>query len=330
MDLLEAYTIASKLKEKLLKLNYEERKKAISNLSEKEAIAIKELMRGQIKVNYVFIDDDNADYTEDVKELKERCEAIKNAINSYDKEELYYTKESLTENNYILSVLAHCIKDTDKDLDAERVNQLIGRYNKINDFIYSNYDDELYEEIIGFYNDIVYKDDNGYFEVNDAIANRILRDNDLNVKDKEDLEDIKEAISLTWENKKEILDPSTINDISEKQNGINFKQFIFCEEYLKRGKIKPTCEHLGISRNTAYLWLKEENVQAYLKKRKDEIKQETDDTFLNTYRASFNQLNNMINSRNLDATDKIKAIDVFLKHYENIERLKQPSTMYED
>lgn len=327
MDLLDAYTIASKVKDKIKDLSEKERKKAIDNLTEQEALAFKELLRGQIKVNYVFIDDDRADYTEDVKELKERCENIKNAINSYDKEELFYTQESLTENNYILSVLAHCIKDTDKDLDVERLNQLIGRYNRINNFIYDNYEDELYEEIIGFYNDIVNKDDNGFYEVNDAIANKIISDNDLKVTDEDVLQDIKEAINLTWENKKEILDPSTINDISEKQNGINFKQFIFCEEYLKRGKIKPTCEHLGISRNTAYLWLKDDKVNEYLTNRQDEIKRETDDTFIQTYRASFNELNKMINSRGIDTTDKIKAIDVFLKHYENIERLKQPSTM---
>ena len=180
------------------------------------------------------------------------------------------------------------------------------------------------------YGDIVYKDDNGFYEVNNAIANKLLRDNDLSVTDKDDLNDIKDAISLTWENKKEILNPNDINDISEKQNGINFKEFIFCEEYLKRGKIKPTCEHLGISRNTAYLWLKDEKVQEYLKNRQDEIKRETDDTFIQTYRASFNQLNKMINSTGIDTTDKIKAIDVFLKHYTNIERLKQPITTYED
>ena len=329
MDLLNAYTIANKTRDNLKDLSEKERKKAIENLSEQEQEAFKELMRGQIRVQYVFRDDDKADYTEDVQELKERCEVIKDAINSYDTQDLWYTKESLTENNYILSVLAHCIKDTDKDLDAKRVNELIGNYNKINDFIYDNYDNEVYSDIIQFYGTIVDKDDNGYYKVNDAIANRLLTDNDFNVRDKDDLEDIKQAISLTWENKKEILDPSTINDISEQQNGINFKQFIFCEEYLKRGKIKPTCEHLGISRNTAYLWLKEDKVQEYLKKRQDEIKQETDDTFLQTYRASFNELNKMINSRGIDTTDKIKAIDTFLKHYENIERLKQPLT-YED
>ena len=133
-----------------------------------------------------------------------------------------------------------------------------------------------------------------------------------------------------WDNKKEILDPSKINDLSEQQHGITFKQFIFCEEYIKRGKIKPTCDFIGISRNTAYLWLDDTKVQEYLKKRQDEIKKETDDTFIQTYRASFNQLNKMINGTYTDTTDRIKAIDVFLKHYENIERLKQPQTTYED
>ena len=51
---------------------------------------------------------------------------------------------------------------------------------------------------------------------------------------------------------------------------------------------------------------------------------------MQTYQASFNQLNSMINSLYLDNGDKLKAIDIFLKHYENIERLKQPQTTYED
>lgn len=330
MDLLEAYIVANKVRDKFKDLSDKERKNILDKLTDDEALAFKELLRGQIKINYVFKDDDRADYTEDVTELKQRCEDIKEAINSYDKGDLYYTKESLTENNYILSVLAHCIKDTSQDLDEKRLNELIGRYNKINEFIYDNYDNDLYEEIIDYYGTIVNKDDNGYYEVNDAIANKILNDSELKVTDEDVLKDIKDAINLTWENKKEILDPSTINDISEKQNGINFKQFIFCEEYLKRGKIKPTCEHLGISRNTAYLWLKDDKVNEYLKNRQDEIKRETDDTFIQTYRDSFNQLNKMINGNYIETSDKIKAIDVFLKHYENIERLKQPSTTYED
>lgn len=329
MDLLEAYTITSKFKEKVKDLKPKEQEKALDNLTDDESEAFKEVINGQIKINYVFSDDDRRDYTEDIKEIKKRVEDIREAIKSYNQGDLYYTKDSLTENNYILQVLAHCIKDTSQDLDEDRLNDLIERYNKITNFIFN---DESHDEILEFYHDIVDKDDNGYYEVNKAIIKRIMQDNELNIdlKDEEDIKPIKDAINEVWQNKKDILDPNEINKLSEEQNGINFKQFIFCEEYIKRGKIKPTCEYLGISRNTAYLWLKDDNVLKYLEIRKQEIKRETDNTFTQTYRASFNQLNKMINSGYIETNDKIKAIDVFLKHYENIERLKQPSTTYED
>ena len=313
-------------KEQTKGFNEKQLKEFLDTLTDDEQQVISDEIILQHKIHFTFKDDDFTDYTEDENELNKRVIDIEDAIKSYKQEDLDYTIESLL-NPYILRVLAHCIKDTDKDLDADRLNELISNYNKINDFINS---DDNHDEIIGFYGDIVKKDYNGFYEVNDAIASKILKDNDLNITDSDDLKDIKDIIGLTWENKKEILDPSTINDISEQQNGIKFNQFIFCEEYLKRGKIKPTCEHLGISRNTAYTWLEDTKVQEYLKKRQEEIKQETDDTFIQTYRASFNELNKMINSRHLDATDKIKAIDTFLKHYENIERLKQPLTTYED
>lgn len=330
MDLLEAYKTIYEIREKIEELTEEERKKAIDKLSDKEQKAFKEVIRAQIKMNYVFRGYDDQDYTDDIKELKARCEDIKEAINSLRDTDLYYTKESLTENNYILCILAHYIKDASQELDADMVNDLINRYNKINDFIYDNYDNELYEQILDFYDAIVDKDENGFYKVNDAIANKLLSDSNLIVTDENVLKDIKDAINLTWENKKEILDPSKIDEITEGQNGISFKQFIFCEEYLKRGKIKPTCEHLGISRNTAYLWLENAKVKEYLSKRQSEIKQETDEMFSQTYRASFNQLNELINGQYIETGDRIKAIDVFLKHYENIERLKQPSTTYED
>lgn len=313
-------------KEKTKGLTEEQIQELFTTLSDEEKGVIKEAVNMQHKINYVFKDDDFVDYTEDEKELKERMRDIEEAISMYKSEDLNYTKESVT-NPYILKVLAHCIKYTDIDLDEDRLNELIKRYNDINRFIFSN---NNYDEILGFYNDIVYKGNNGFYEVNDAIASTILSDNNLNVTDENTLDSVKEAISLTWENKKEILNPNEINTLSEQQNGISFKEFIFCEEYLKRGKIKPTCERLGISRNTAYLWLKNNKVQEYLKNRQNEITQETDNTFIQTYRASFNQLNNMINDKYLDNSDKIKAIDVFLKHYENIERLKQPSTTYDD
>ena len=77
-------------------------------------------------------------------------------------------------------------------------------------------------------------------------------------------------------------------------------------------------------------WYVRNEVQNYLKERQEEIKQDTDNTFKMTYNECFNQLNEMINSTYIQNGDKIKAIDTFLKHYENIERLKKPLTNYED
>lgn len=128
--------------------------------------------------------------------------------------------------------------------------------------------------------------------------------------------------------------PLTYNDIDNKikeEEGLNYKYLLFCEEYIKRnGNIKATCEYIGIGRATAYRWLELQEVQDYLKKREEEITKTTDNTFKNTYNECFNELNKMITKNNLNNSDKIKAIDTFLKHYENLERLKQPLTSYED
>ena len=299
-----------------------EKQDFLDSMTQEELDVITNLIIEQHKIRFTFINDDFSDYTEDENEINERIINISDAIKSYNQDRLYYTKDSIL-NPYILRILAHCIKDVNRDLDEQRLNELIREYNRINDFINNNSD---YDEIIKLYDDIVDKDDNGFYVVNDAMVDKIIKDYDLNVAN--DKEPVEEAIISTWENKKEIIKPSEINDLSIKNNGIDFKQFIFCEEYIKRGKIKPTCDYLGISRNTAYLWLKDDKVTSYLKDRQAEIKRETDDTFIQTYRASFNELNKMINSKSIETTDKIKAIDTFLKHYENIERLKTP--VYED
>lgn len=128
--------------------------------------------------------------------------------------------------------------------------------------------------------------------------------------------------------------PFTYEALDEKvkeEEGINYKYLLFCEEYLKRnGNIKATCEYIGIGRATAYRWLELEEVKDYLKRREDEITKTTDNTFKNTYNECFNELNKMITKENINNSDRIKAIDTFLKHYENLERLKQPLTTYED
>lgn len=128
--------------------------------------------------------------------------------------------------------------------------------------------------------------------------------------------------------------PLTYNDIDDKikqEEGVNYKYLLFCEEYIKRnGNIKATCEYIGIGRATAYRWLDLDEVKEYLKKREEEITTTTDNTFKSTYNECFNELNKMITKEHLNTSDKIKAIDTFLKHYENLERLKQPLTTYND
>ena len=60
------------------------------------------------------------------------------------------------------------------------------------------------------------------------MALKLLKNNDFNVthydtlKD-DDLRNVKDSISLLWDNKREILDPNEIDTISEQHNGINFK-----------------------------------------------------------------------------------------------------------
>ena len=122
-----AFKSMQEFKEQTKGLNEKQLKEFLDNLSDDEQAIINIAIDIQHRVNYIFRDDDYTDYTDDEQELNERMETIKNAINGLNKEDLYYTKESLTENNYILRVLAHCIKDTDRDLDADRLNTLIDR-----------------------------------------------------------------------------------------------------------------------------------------------------------------------------------------------------------
>jgi len=118
-----------------------------------------------------------------------------------------------------------------------------------------------------------------------------------------------------------------LDKIIKEENGLNYKYLLFCEEYIKTGNITKTCEYVGIGRATAYRWLALDEVQEYLSKRKEEIQKDTDDTFKNTYNECFSVLNHIIKDGYKE--QQLKAVDIFLKHYTNIERLKNP-TMSED
>lgn len=277
-------------------------------------------------LNNLFYSDELANYTDDKEVIEQRKKELEDTIRGFNPNELVANKETLLQHNEFMTLLASTI--TSDYLDIERLNEIIQDYDRVNNF-FNNEGDNAYN-ILKEYKGIVTKDRDGFYKINDTILDKVINDNGFYLSYKDDKEQLKNTLFDTWENQQELITQDKLDKYSEERNGINFKHFVFCEEYLKRGKIKPTCEHLGISRNSAYLWLKDEKVQAYLNSRKEEIKQETDNTFLDTYTSCFNELNNIINSETTERSDKIRAIDVFLKHYENLERLKQPSTMYED
>lgn len=289
---------------------------------------VNEALKVHIYLNNMFYQEwlDDKTYTEDKTIIKERIEPLKAHIIMLDMEE--ELKENILNSDYFLSLLAHVDfinnNNPELDLSEDELYKLAIGYDKINDFFREQGDNAF--KVYDKYGIITKK--NGLYNLDDVIM-EIAKANDIVLDDTEQEDTFKKVVALLYGNREQLPDNDLINKASEEQNGINLKHFIFCEEYIKRGKIKPTCEYLRISRNTAYLWLKDEKVQQYLKDRQDEIKRETDDTFMQTYRESFNELNKMIKSNYMENADKIKAIDVFLKHYENIERLKQPNTIHE-
>lgn len=263
---------------------------------------------------------------------EEQIEKQIKEVKDYLQNEIEDTPIYILEDDYFILVLAIFTCNNPycnlQDIATEN-KELIERYGWYTDVMDFFKDPKAYE-ILEIYGKPIKKDNEGYYKLDETIVNKVVRDSGFYISDKDGLKAMQNAIFDTWENQKEILTDDSLNNYSKERNGINFKYFIFCEEYIKRGKIKPTCDYLGISRNTAYLWLEKDEVKKYLEDRQNEIKKETDDTFIQTYRDSFNELNRMIKSSYIDTSDKIKAIDTFLKHYENIERLKQPLTTYED
>lgn len=278
-----------------------------------------------IKNNMVYQEElDNIDHNLTEQQIEEQIKTI----NKYLKEDIKDTPTFILNDDYFILILAILTANNPVlDITDLDYNAILERYNWYNEGV-TFFKDKNAFKILDEYGAIVQKDSNGFYEINDVVVKKVLSDSGFYITG--DKSDIKNAIYDTWEDQTQMITNDNLNKSSEERNGLNFKHFIFCEEYIKRGKIKPTCDYLGISRNTAYLWLKDDKVQNYLKERQEEIKQDTDNTFKMTYNECFNQLNEMINSTYIQNSDKIKAIDTFLKHYENIERLKKPLTSYED
>ena len=131
-------------------------------------------------------------------------------------------------------------------------------------------------------------------------------------------EDLQEIINQKWKDKSQMITPEKLNEETKKDDEINFKYFLFCEEYLKTGKIKKTCEVLGIGRTTAFNYMKSKEVQDYLQKRKKEIQEENEENRKQAFNECFEILQDMFEKDYIDNNEKIKAIDTYLKHYSNI------------
>ena len=125
----------------------------------------------------------------------------------------------------------------------------------------------------------------------------------------------KEVLNL-WKNNKKFPSEDFLNEQSRARNGIGFKEFLFCEEYLKQGKITTTAKNMGIGRTTCYEYLKKRDVQDYLKDRREEIRKENDNLLQTGFFKCFEELQNIIEQNYQSDTDKIKAIDCYLRHYE--------------
>ena len=121
----------------------------------------------------------------------------------------------------------------------------------------------------------------------------------------------------------EIIDhtkPYTYEDVNnsiKESEGLEYKYLLFCETYLNTGKVTETCKKLGIGRNTAYRWLEIEEVKDYIAKRKQEVINENRERYNSLYDKCIDVLESSLNGYDT----KLKAVDIFLKHYDNVTRV---------
>ena len=105
----------------------------------------------------------------------------------------------------------------------------------------------------------------------------------------------------------------------------NQKELLFCEEFIKSGSIKETAEALEISRTTCHEYLKKPEVKAYLEELNQEKLQSNQIVMNQLFCESIEQLFSIIKNDEILASEefKLKAIEIYLKHYEKIIQSKQ-------
>ena len=180
------------------------------------------------------------------------------------------------------------------------------------------------KEILETYGKIIVPQENEYYITTKEVE-QLLEKNGFKIDDLKKVKDIQNGLEKLWKDKSKMIVPSTLEKDSKDWEGISFKKFLFCEEYIKTGRVKTTCENLGIGRTTAFDYLKDKEVQDYLQQRRDEIKKESEELFKQGLNDSFEELMKIIKEESSFESvlnRKVKAIDIFLRHYENIQRPK--------
>ncbi len=185
-------------------------------------------------------------------------------------------------------------------------------------------DNKEKKEILETYNQIIIPYDSEYYLTEDEVKQLLLKSG-FQIDDTHKIRDIQKELEKLWKDKSKMLVPSVLEKDSKEWQGISFKKLLFCEEYIRTGKVKTTCEALGIGRTTAFEYLKDKEVQEYLQERKEEIRKESEELFKQGLNESFEELLKIIkedSKQECVLNRKVKAIDTYLRHYENITRPK--------
>lgn len=155
-----------------------------------------------------------------------------------------------------------------------------------------------------------------YFYFEDSDIDKITNELGFQVYSIETLHEIKEKFYSLWKDQTKDTSTKQLDDQCTVDNGLPLKQFLFCEEYLKTGKIVDTCKNLGIGKTTAFEYLKKEEVKSYLNERRNTIKEETNQLLETNFQKAMDGLSNLMEDSSFKSDDtRIKAIDTFLKYY---------------
>lgn len=249
---------------------------------------------------------------EDIQAMKENLESLEEWIDT----------KPMIQDELFCEIASHLYDDLIPK--REYILNCWNKYLRGRLFLDKNYKPK--QEIVETYGSIIFPEANEELTISTLEIKMLLKKSGFKVESEEVLENIKDELSRLWKNKKEMIVPSTLENNSKELEGISFKKFLFCEEYIKTGRIKTTCLNLGIGRTTAFEYMKDKEVQEYLETRKQEIKRESEEVFKQGINEAFEELLKIIkeDSRRDEVLNrKVKAIDTYLRHFENITRTRE-------